>query len=168
MRTSVVLRSLSAALVMLSGASLIPVAGPVGTVALASNPPAAVHAVQGVRAASISKMNVAVKDCGLGPRLVRPKTLILACADANAQGVRLVWSNWGQAKTTAKGTYTWNICVPYCAASNKWDNAAATFTLGKPVHTKTGWLYETLTVNITGSVPKDIQRTQVFSEKPVS
>jgi hypothetical protein len=107
-----------------------------------------------------------VEDCGLGRPEVRPATLILACADANDQAVKLVWTKWTAAGAYARGTDTWNTCVPYCAASKTWDKTAANFTLSDPVKTPAGWLFEKLVVHITGKAPKDMERTVVYSEKP--
>ncbi|MGC8628025.1 MAG: hypothetical protein ACP5VR_10855 [Acidimicrobiales bacterium] len=109
---------------------------------------------------------VAVMDCGLGKPSVRPKSLVLACADANAEAVGLKWSSWGSAEAVAKGVYTWNLCLPYCAASKKWGRTAATLTLSDPVHTRQGWLFEQLTVRITGKVPAHMSRVQIYPEAP--
>jgi hypothetical protein len=105
----------------------------------------------------------------MGKPEVRPSYLILSCADANSQGQDLIWTKWGPSEAYAAGTYTWNLCTPNCAASKKWDKAAANFTLSKPVGTRTkaGWLFERLVVHITGKVPSYIPRTQSYSEAPV-
>ena len=85
-----------------------------------------------------TKAMPAVEDCGLSKPEVRPTTLTLACADANDLGVKLVWSKWAATGAYATGTYTWNTCVPYCAASKNWDKTPATFTLSDPVKTPGG------------------------------
>jgi len=126
----------------------------------------AVGSAAAARHAPAATAAVAVKDCGLGARLVRPRSLILACADANTQAVHLVWSSWGTVKATATGTYTWNTCVPDCAASTTWDKTTAELTLSDPVKTTTGWLFERLTVHITGPAPHDIARITTYSEAP--
>jgi hypothetical protein len=113
-----------------------------------------------------TKAKPAVEDCGQGKPEIRPTGLILTCADANDQAVKLVWSKWTATEAYATGTDTWNTCVPYCAASKTWDKTQADFTLSDPVKTSAGWLYEKLVVHITGKAPKDMERTVVFSEKP--
>jgi hypothetical protein len=114
-----------------------------------------------------TKARPAVEDCGLSKPKVRPATLTLACADANNLGVKLVWARWTATGAYATGTDTWNACTPYCAASKTWYKTAANFTLSHPVKTPAGWLFEKLVVRITGKAPKDMARTQVYSEKPV-
>jgi len=107
-----------------------------------------------------------VEDCGMGKNLVEPKTLVLACADANGQAVSLVWTKWGSTTARATGVYTWNLCVPYCAASKKWGRTSADFGLGDSVHARQGWLFEELTVHITGANWHE-PRTWTLSEKPI-
>lgn len=119
-----------------------------------------------MRAGATAKAVPQVKDCGLGKNLVRPKSLVLACADANSQAVSLVWHKWTSTGASATGVYTWNLCVPYCAASNKWGRVAADFSLSDPVHTRQGWLFELLTVHITGAGWHSPQRTWTYPEKP--
>jgi hypothetical protein len=46
----------------------------------------------------------------------RPKTLTLACADANTVLKSLSWSSFGGATAVAKGTLVVNSCEPNCAA----------------------------------------------------
>jgi hypothetical protein len=107
-----------------------------------------------------------VEDCGMGTNLVKPKTLVLACADANGQAVSLVWTKWDSTTARAKGVYTWNLCEPNCAASNKWGRTSADFGLGDAVHARQGWLFEELTVHITGANWHEL-RTWTLSEKPI-
>ena len=114
-----------------------------------------------------SKARPAVEDCGLGKPELRPLSLTLACADANSMGVRLSWSKWGPTEATAKGTFTWNTCVPNCAASKKWDTRAAGFTLDEPAKTSAGWLFERLTVKVAGPLPDHMLRVVTYSEKPL-
>jgi len=110
----------------------------------------------------------AVEDCGIGKPEVKPGMLTIACADANSLGEHLVWSKWAASGAAATGSYTWNTCVPYCAASKKWDKTTANFTLAKPVDTAVGWLFEELTVRVTGKVPAKFMKVVTISEKPVT
>jgi hypothetical protein len=121
----------------------------------------------GAVATSAKQAVPGVEDCGLGKNEVRPKSLILTCADANDLGKDLVWSKWGPTAAYATGVDTWNACVPYCAASKTWYSAKATFTLSKPAHTAKGWLFERLTVHITGHTPQKMEKVVTFSEAPV-
>jgi len=118
------------------------------------------------RAGATAKAVPQVEDCGMGKHLVKPKSFIVECADANGLAVSLVWTKWNSTAATAKGVYTWNLCEPYCAASNKWGRTSADFGLGDAVHARQGWLFEELTVHITGANWHEA-RTWTLSEKPI-
>lgn len=47
---------------------------------------------------------------------VRPAEIVLACADANALLTKLRWRSFGGPTALASGNYTFNDCIPYCAA----------------------------------------------------
>jgi hypothetical protein len=49
---------------------------------------------------------------------VRPRSIVLACADANAQLTHLHWSSFGGASASASGDEYVNDCIPYCAAGH--------------------------------------------------
>lgn len=48
----------------------------------------------------------------------RPRTIVIACADANTSVTDLHWTSWGGSRAEATGRYVWNDCVPYCAAGH--------------------------------------------------
>jgi hypothetical protein len=49
---------------------------------------------------------------------VRPASIILACADANAAFTRLRWSSFGGVSADASGQFTFNDCNPSCVAGH--------------------------------------------------
>jgi hypothetical protein len=52
------------------------------------------------------------------PKLVvRPRSIVFTCADANLYATRLRWSTWG-ATARATGVAHANDCEPYCAAGH--------------------------------------------------
>jgi len=48
--------------------------------------------------------------------IVRPRSIIAACADANLYFTGLRWSTWTATHATATGTAHVNDCTPSCAA----------------------------------------------------
>lgn len=57
-----------------------------------------------------------VSDCGT--LVQHPKTLTLACADANYGLAKLAWTHWGGVTATATGVASANDCTPNCAAGH--------------------------------------------------
>jgi hypothetical protein len=60
---------------------------------------------------------VALLDC-LAKPTVRPRSVVLACADANFIAEHLRWTGWGSPFAAARGTASVNDCTPYCAAGH--------------------------------------------------
>ncbi|HTV10736.1 MAG TPA: hypothetical protein VME20_02655 [Acidimicrobiales bacterium] len=137
----------------------VPASEPVASASLSAGAPA--------KAPVGTKSKPAVEDCGFAPAELKPKELTLACADAGAIGSDLVWHSWGASQAYATGTYTWHICEPSCVASRRWAKARANFTLQQPTDTSAGWLFEKLVVNITGHVPPQMEKHQVYIFRPL-
>jgi hypothetical protein len=49
---------------------------------------------------------------------VRPRSIILACADGNAYTGSLSWTAWGSSSALASGTYAFNDCIPNCLSGH--------------------------------------------------
>ena len=49
---------------------------------------------------------------------IRPSSVVLACADANASFTHLHWSSFGGASAHATGSYAFNDCTPTCVAGH--------------------------------------------------
>jgi hypothetical protein len=66
------------------------------------------------------------------PRLViRPASIIAACADANFYFTGLRWSRWSDSSASGAGRAHQNDCTPYCAAGH-FHVYAASVTLSAP------------------------------------
>lgn len=115
-----------------------------------------------------SKTAPAVEDCGLSAPKLKPASLTIACADANTLVDAIHWSSWTSTSATGTGTFTWNTCVPNCAASKTWDKASSTVKLERPVRTSLGWLFEELVVHVTGKVPEGVLTSYELNESPLA
>ncbi len=51
--------------------------------------------------------------------VVRPRSLVIACADGNTALAGLHWRHWGAETATARGQMVANPCNPNCAASRE-------------------------------------------------
>jgi len=67
---------------------------------------------------SLSPVQTVVFDCPGQRAMVRPKTFILTCADANSLLDKLSWTSWTPGLASATGTLEINDCTPYCAAGH--------------------------------------------------
>ena len=69
---------------------------------------------------------------------VRPSSVILACADANASFTHLHWSSFGGPSAHATGSYTFNDCTPTCVAGHVHSYPVA-ITFSAPKHCPDGY-----------------------------
>jgi hypothetical protein len=90
--------------------------------------------------------------------VAQPKTYILLCGDAGTILEQLVWSDWGQTKTTATGVQVQNSCTPSCAAGSPISTKATATLSGltggryTKLHVVTAKATTDYTINTTGPV----------------
>lgn len=77
-----------------------------------------------------------------GARLVRPAgTVILACADANAEISRTRWRTWTATAATGTTDLGINLCTPTCVASRIRFFPGSTIRLVSPERTRQGLVF---------------------------
>ena len=84
--------------------------------------------------------------------VVRPRSIIVACADANFYLTGIRWTTWAAAKATGTGTGHQNDCKPNCAAGH-FHTYPATLTLTKPRACDGHSVFTTLAWHFTKPTP---------------
>jgi hypothetical protein len=79
---------------------------------------------------------VAWTGCEHRPR-VRPKAIVIACADANFAIDHIRWSSWTRTRAVGTGTAHENNCKPNCAAG-RFHSFPITVRLSKVAHCVAG------------------------------
>jgi hypothetical protein len=97
-----------------------------------------------------------------GPLVSAPKSLVLACADANYGLVRVHWHGWGSETATATGAVSANDCTPNCAAG-RFHTYRVTVTADHLRACGTARTYDRLTIVYAGSRPQGIARRDVHT-----
>jgi hypothetical protein len=96
-----------------------------------------------------------VLSCG-GTAQLKPSSIVLACADANALLKSIRWTAWSPVSATGIATFVENTCEPNCAAG-KFVSYPATVRLSKPSQTKLGLLFSSISytygITTTQSLP---------------
>ena len=78
-----------------------------------------------------------------------PTSYVLACADYNSELLKIHWTSWTSNSATAKATYSFNDCTPYCAAG-KFHSYPASVRLSSPHKTKSGLLFSEVSIAYIG------------------
>lgn len=101
-----------------------------------------------------------IDDCG--PLVAAPRSLTLACGDANLGLARLSWRRWGQATATARGVVRANDCDPDCAAGH-FHSYPATVSVTRLTACGRARYYARLRVEADRSVPALEGRREKFT-----
>src|SRR3569833_453074 len=86
--------------------------------------------------ALVAAAAVTWSGCEHTPR-ARPKSLVVACADANFSIDHIRWSGWTRTRAVGTGTAHENDCKPNCAAGH-FHAFPITVRLSKVVHCVSG------------------------------
>jgi hypothetical protein len=107
---------------------------------------------------------VVVTPCGYDP-VIKPSSIVLACADGNAQVVNLTWSSWGSSEAMAAGDYAVNDCVPTCVGG-KFRQYPATIILANVKTIQGRQYFTTLTVQFTAESPSNARTLEYPLDTP--
>lgn len=99
-----------------------------------------------------------INDCG--PLVSKPKSIVLACADAGYGLAALRWRGWGSARATATGSALANDCTPNCAAG-RFHTFAVTVVADRLTRCGAARYYARLELVYPGARPKGIPRRDV-------
>ena len=66
-----------------------------------------------------------------GNQVVKPKQIVITCADGGVSVVRISWSTWTPNRATGTGTLAWNTCLPEDCASGIVQKYKARIRLGR-------------------------------------
>jgi hypothetical protein len=101
-----------------------------------------------------------INNCG--PLVSAPKSLVLACADANYGLAGLTWHSWGHASAAATGKATANDCTPDCAAGHFHSYPASVSVSGLKACGKARY-YSRLTITYPGKRPAGVGKRDVHT-----
>ena len=113
--------------------------------------PTAESAVTVRAAAPATAATRAAKEAMLDCRhqqVVTPRSFVISCADANSRLTGLSWVAWNPGAAAATGTYTYNTCIPSCAAGHDVSYPALVEATGA-IQTNLGLVYTELSGQYT-------------------
>ena len=65
-----------------------------------------------------------------GNQVVKPKQIVITCADAQISIVKITWTSWTANEARGRGTLAWNTCLPTDCADGIVQTYRARITLG--------------------------------------
>lgn len=67
----------------------------------------------------------------VGKKVVKPKQIVVTCADAGVSVQKISWKTWGLNAATGTGTLVWNTCLPTDCASGIVEKYPVRIRLGR-------------------------------------
>jgi hypothetical protein len=97
-----------------------------------------------------------VANCSVAPDTlaVRPKGIVIACADGNLGVEKMSWASWGASTATGRGTLYENQCEPNCA-EGKFATYQVAVTLSTVKSSSQGAWFSELAVTWEGARPSN-------------
>ncbi len=105
-------------------------------------------------------LRVYVSNCV--KQVYKPKTITIACADANFAVQKIKYGSYNARVATGRGTAVVNTCEPNCAAG-KMVSYPAKIKLSRVTQCGDSYQFRRVAVTFTGKVPKGMTRTEVQS-----
>lgn len=96
----------------------------------ASTAAVAVGALAVAPAATADNNKTVVVNC-LGKGVVKPKEIVVSCADGAITVMNITWSSWNVNRAQGTGTLAWNTCLPTDCASGIEQKYKVAVTLGR-------------------------------------
>jgi len=115
-------------LVVLAGAALLPG-----------------QALLGLASSGATAVTRVIPCTGVGGPQFKPKTFLLACADANSYVSHITWTSWTSNGARGLGTLRENECNPNCV-SGQFTSSPTTIVLSQPVASHYGKLFSVVVV----------------------
>ncbi len=100
-------------------------------------------------------------SCPTSRPVVKPRSITIACADANLYVTNLHWTRWTRADAFATGVAHQNDCKPYCAAGH-FHTYRVTMRLFRPITCSGGRrAFARFAYAFVGSKPAGVVRRSV-------
>lgn len=93
-----------------------------------------------------------VVNC-MGNAVVKPKSIVIACADANIAVNDITWSSWTLNDAKGKGTLVWNTCLPETCADGIVEEYPVRITLGRVASGPSLSIFSGMRLTFTGNAP---------------
>jgi hypothetical protein len=115
---------------------------------IASAPLAAALAISAFAISASAAAPLKITNCNQAAS--RPKLLTLTCGDGNTVLKGMIWSSFGGATASGKGTFVSNTCEPNCAEGKDVSYAVSVKAMGSK-KCKGATVYAKLSLTYTGA-----------------
>ena len=83
----------------------------------------------------------------VGKGVVKPKQIIIACADAGVMVYKISWTSWTDNEAKGTGTLAWNTCLPKTCVAGIVQKYKVKITLGRVASGPNVTVFSGMTLN---------------------
>lgn len=103
-------------------------------------------------ASAVDATDTAIITC-VGREVVKPRQIVVTCADAGVSVVRIRWSRWDANGARGTGTLAWNTCLPITCADGIVEKYAVRVSLGRVASGPEGSVFSRMTLGFPDGGP---------------
>jgi len=97
-----------------------------------------------------------IVDCQ-GKGQVKPKQIVLSCADDNLMVYKITWTSWDMNGAKGKGTLVWNTCLPKTCVDGIVQKYKVSVKLGRVASGPNISVFSGLTLTFPGNAPAGVE-----------
>lgn len=113
---------------------------------------AAAGAVTAAPASAVDATDTAIINC-VGREVVKPRQIVVTCADGGVSVVRISWSRWDANGARGTGTLAWNTCLPTTCADGIVETYKVRVSLGRVASGPDGSVFSRMTLGFPDGGP---------------
>jgi len=117
--------------------------------------------------ASAESSDTAIVNCQ-GKAQVKPKQIVLSCADANLFVYKITWSKWDANGATGKGTLVWNTCLPKTCVDGIVQKYKVSVKLGRVASAPNISVFSGMTLTFPGNAPAGAETATYTIDNPIA
>jgi hypothetical protein len=108
-----------------------------------------------------------VVDCA-GKVQVKPKQIVLSCADDNLAVTKVKWTKWDLNSAKGTGTLVWNTCLPKTCVDGIVQKYKVIVTLGRVASGPNVSVFSGMTLKFPGNAPAGAETATYTIDNPIT
>ena len=117
--------------------------------------------------ATAAPTDTVVVNCQ-GKGQVKPKQIVLSCADDNLFVYKISWSTWDANGAKGTGTLVWNTCLPKTCVDGIVQKYKVKITLGRVASAPNITVFSGMTLTFPGNAPAGADTSTYIIDNPIA
>ena len=102
-----------------------------------------------------------------GKGQIKPKSIVITCADAGVMVNKITWSKWTNNEARGSGTLVWNTCLPKTCVDGIVQTYKVKVTLGRVASGPNISVFSGMTLRFPGGGPASAETSTYTIDRPI-